>query len=103
MRGRDSAPGPAAIALKTRSPVVPIAARRLPDGRHCVAIEPPLPLIETGDREQDLRENTIRHQLAVEAAIRRAPEQWLWTLRRWGMKGVRARGGKEQEGLLSAR
>ena len=91
----SSAPGPAAIALKTDAPVVLIAARRIttPQGRvrHRVEIQPPIPLIRSGDRERDLLENTARFQLAGEEAIRRAPAQWLWTHRRWGLKVVRPR------------
>jgi KDO2-lipid IV(A) lauroyltransferase len=96
----SSPPGPAAIALKTGAPVVPIAAQRVVgqrgDIRHRVVIEPPLLLARTGDRERDLLENTARHQLAVEAAIRRCPEQWLWTHRRWGMKVVKPRRGRKR-------
>ncbi len=92
-------PGPAAIALKTGAPVISIATKRLlePGGppRHRVRISPPIPLIDTGDREADILANTARHQREIEEAIRRLPEQWLWTHRRWGMKVVvprRARG-----------
>jgi Kdo2-lipid IVA lauroyltransferase/acyltransferase len=91
----SSAPGPAAIALKTGAPVVLIAARRVRTSegavRHRVEIQPPIALIRTGDRERDLFENTACFQLAVEEAIRRAPAQWLWTHRRWGLKVVRPR------------
>jgi KDO2-lipid IV(A) lauroyltransferase len=99
----SSAPGPAAIALKTGAPVVLIAARRVhgPGGsaRHRVEIQPPIPLIRTVDRERDLLENTARFQLAVEEAIRRAPAQWLWTHRRWGLRVVRPRRKRGSPGI----
>ncbi len=72
----------AVLALRTRVPVVPIFARRDPDGRHRVTIGRPLPLPD--DRtEQDVVELTARCTAAIEAAIRAAPEQWLWIHHRW--------------------
>lgn len=85
-----SAPGPAALALKTGAPVIHTAPERLLDRRtpsggyvHRLVIDPPIPVTEAGDRERDMLENTARHQQAIETAIRRAPEQWIWTQRRW--------------------
>lgn len=89
-----SAPGPAQLARMTGAPVVLATARRLPDptcpGRylHEVTVEPPIPLVDTGDREWDIWENTARFQARLEAAIRRCPEQWLWNHRRWGQGQV---------------
>jgi Kdo2-lipid IVA lauroyltransferase/acyltransferase len=40
-------------------------------------------LIESGDDEQDMIENTARFTAAIEGYVRQYPEQWLWVHRRW--------------------
>jgi KDO2-lipid IV(A) lauroyltransferase len=42
-------------------------------------IHPP----ETGDTERDVRTVTQAYTSFFEACIRRYPDQWLWTHRRW--------------------
>ena len=76
---------PARLAMRTGAPVLPVFAERLADGdRHRVRILPHLELVpEEGDREAAVRENVARMAGAIEAAIRRAPDQWTWTHRRW--------------------
>ena len=37
----------------------------------------------SGDREEDARELTAALSARIEAAIRRAPEQWVWMHQRW--------------------
>ncbi len=71
--------GLALLALRTGAPVVPVFLRREPDGRHCMDVRPPLPAPADGD----LRSYTAAFNEAIEAAIRRAPEQWLWMHARW--------------------
>jgi KDO2-lipid IV(A) lauroyltransferase len=69
--------GLALIARRSGAPVLPAFIRRTAPGRHRLEIEPPLP--EGGDAAA----LTARVNAAIEAAIRRAPEQWLWMHRRW--------------------
>ena len=45
--------------------------------------EAPLEVLDTGDREADVLRITSALNLRVEAAVRQAPEQWLWVHRRW--------------------
>ncbi len=71
--------GLAVLALRTRAPVVPVFLRRELDGRHCMDVCPPLEPPPNGDVEA----YTVTFNLAIEAAIRRAPEQWLWMHARW--------------------
>jgi Kdo2-lipid IVA lauroyltransferase/acyltransferase len=71
--------GLAVLALRTGAPVVPVFLRREPDGRHCMDVGPPLAPPPDGDIEA----YTATFNLAIEAAIRRAPEQWLWMHARW--------------------
>ncbi len=71
--------GLALLALRTGDPVVPVFLRREPDGRHCMDVRPPLPAPADGD----VRSYTAAFNEAIEAAIRRAPEQWLWMHARW--------------------
>jgi KDO2-lipid IV(A) lauroyltransferase len=77
---------PLRLAMRTGAPVLPVFVERL-DGsaRHRVRIEPPLTLRgeQDGDRRAAVRENVRLASERVEAAIRRAPEQWTWTHRRW--------------------
>ena len=71
--------GLALLALRTGAPVVPVFLRREPDGRHCMDVRPPLPAPAGGD----VLAYTAAFNEAIEAAIRRAPEQWLWMHARW--------------------
>ena len=76
--------GLAFIALKTNAPVVPVFVVRDADGAGFTAeIGPEIPLIKTGDHQKDLEENTQRYNDALEAVIRRHPDQWFWVHRRW--------------------
>lgn len=72
----------ALLAVRTGAPVVPIFIRR--DGRrHRVTIHPPLPAPAANDTEQAVVELTARCTETIEAAVREAPEQWLWIHNRW--------------------
>jgi KDO2-lipid IV(A) lauroyltransferase len=71
--------GMALIALRTGAPVLPVFIRRRPDGRHVVDAGPPVPVPADGD----VVAFTRAFNEAIEAAIRRAPEQWFWLHRRW--------------------
>ena len=71
--------GMALIALRTGAPVLPVFIRRRPDGRHVVHAGAPVPVPSDGD----VVAFTRAFNEAIEAAIRRAPEQWFWLHRRW--------------------
>lgn len=74
--------GLALIAQKTRAPVVPVFLIR--EARaYRMTVGPEIPLIETGDKQRDLRENTRQYNRVLESMIRRYPEQWFWVHRRW--------------------
>ncbi len=91
--GRPAATTQAAavFAERTGAPVVPVFMRRLPDGRHEMDVGEDLGFERsTEDRAENLRRNTQRYSDAVERAVRRAPEQWLWVHRRWKVGVSRA-------------
>lgn len=70
------------LVLRTGAPALVTFAPRGPDGRyHLVAEELEVPV--TGDAEADALELTRRFSDAIEAAIRRTPEQWVWMHQRW--------------------
>ena len=73
----------ALLAVRTRTPVVPVFARRDADGRHTVVIHPALPPPEANGADAAVVELTARCTIAIERAIREAPEQWLWSHDRW--------------------
>lgn len=76
--------GLAAIAMKTRSPV--IAAFILPDrdkGKYVIRMSPPIEFMTRGNREEDVIENTAVYNRHLEKAIREFPEGWLWGHRRF--------------------
>ena len=79
-----TASGLARVALKTDAAVLPgfllwDEAREKYVLRFGEAIE----LIRTGEAESDIVANTAAFTAAIEAAVRRNPEQWLWMHRRW--------------------
>ena len=74
----------AALAIRTGTPIVPLFINREGTGRHRVTMCPPLLPATTGSaREEAIIELTGRCTEVIEAAIRRAPEQWLWFHDRW--------------------
>jgi KDO2-lipid IV(A) lauroyltransferase len=73
----------ATFAIRTSTPVVPLFIQRQPDGRHRITIEPALVAGAGSPVEEAIIGLTRDCTLAIEQAIRRAPEQWLWMHARW--------------------
>lgn len=69
--------GAARLALRRDVAVVPVFDERLPDGSHRARLEAPLELPD------DETEATALMTRAIEAQVRRVPEQWVWMHRRW--------------------
>ncbi len=73
----------ARLALKHRTPVVPIFVLPEPGGRYRVAARPALEA--EGGGADSIAELTGRYLGAVEAEIRSHPELWMWMHDRWKM------------------
>jgi Kdo2-lipid IVA lauroyltransferase/acyltransferase len=77
-------PAIATFALRTGAAVLPgflIWEEKL--GKHRLRFDPPVQLIETGDLEHDVAENTKLFNRILEGYVRKYPDQWLWIHRRW--------------------
>jgi len=75
--------GPAILANKYGSSIVPAFTFRCPDGGHRVVIEPPFVFEYSGNSERDLYQNTVRMTNIIENMIKAHPEEWLWFKKRW--------------------
>jgi KDO2-lipid IV(A) lauroyltransferase len=76
--------GLARVALHTGAAVVPGYAywdETIQEYR--LRFEPPVELIQTGDTERDVFENTQRFAKVIEEIIRKHPDQWVWVHKRW--------------------
>ncbi|MBW1882661.1 MAG: hypothetical protein JRJ58_03990 [Deltaproteobacteria bacterium] len=77
--------GPVLLAMTRETPVVPVFFFRVgKSGEHVARIGAPL-ILEGAqqDPEKALVRNVERINAAIEAAIREAPEQWIWSHRRF--------------------
>jgi KDO2-lipid IV(A) lauroyltransferase len=83
--GRTVAATPAAamLAMRCKSPVLPIFCVRETNSRFTIIVEPPLQLKRTRDLRDDLKTNTQIMMDAIEKAVRAYPEQWFWVHKRW--------------------
>jgi lauroyl/myristoyl acyltransferase len=82
-----TSPGLAAIAWRTRRPIVGMWVTREDDGGYLLRFEPldwPIP----EDRETAIAELTVRSQQFYEEGIRRKPYSWLWLHDRWKGAGA---------------
>jgi Kdo2-lipid IVA lauroyltransferase/acyltransferase len=70
------------LTLRTGAATVVVFLQRDKAGRYHFSGEE-LEAKRSGDSEADVLELTRRYSLAIEAAIRRAPEQWVWMHQRW--------------------
>lgn len=85
-----STPGPAWLARTTGARVFAGFCIRHWDGSFEAFLLPELEMVATDDREADLIENTQRISAAIEQAIRRTPDNWLWLHDRWKPEEQRA-------------
>jgi KDO2-lipid IV(A) lauroyltransferase len=70
------------LALRTGAAALVTFAPRGADGRYHVSAEE-LRVPSSGDAEADALELTRAFSAAIESAIRRTPEQWVWMHQRW--------------------
>lgn len=76
--------GVAQLAARTGAAVISaFAVWSDAEAKYVLRFGAPLELADSGNRDEDLTENTQRCQLVIESAIRQYPEQWLWVHRRW--------------------
>jgi Kdo2-lipid IVA lauroyltransferase/acyltransferase len=76
--------GLARMVLISGAPVIPAFIVREPDGRHHrIEIQDEIPIQHTDNAEADVLENTARFVKSIENMVRRYPEQFLWTHRRY--------------------
>jgi KDO2-lipid IV(A) lauroyltransferase len=76
--------GLARMVAMSGAPVIPAFIVREQDGRHHrIEIQYEIPIQRTGDADADVFENTRRFVKVIEDMVRRCPEQFLWTHRRY--------------------
>ena len=79
-----TASGMARVAAKTGAAVVPgFLLWEESAQKYVLHFGDPLPVVTTGDAEQDALANTAAFTAKIEEYIRQYPEQWLWMHRRW--------------------
>ena len=88
--------GLARLALASEAAVMPCFAVREADGSWRMVIEPAVPVVRTGDVETDTYRITADCTAILERWVRRYPDQWLWTHRRWAVPKLGARAGPER-------
>jgi KDO2-lipid IV(A) lauroyltransferase len=82
-RKATATPAAAMLALRCKSPVIPVFSHRNQMGQLVIKVEHPIEIQRTGDLRSDLQTNTQLITDRVEHAIRKNPEQWNWILKRW--------------------
>lgn len=75
--------GPAQIAMKSRAPIVVLAAHRCGSGPHRIEILPPVRPEDYTDDEAGRTQLTQHLTSLFENWVRKRPDQWFWLHRRW--------------------
>jgi KDO2-lipid IV(A) lauroyltransferase len=75
--------GTAYFAWKFKVPIITGFIYRQPDGRHVVELDPSFGAEPGEDEAAAVARLTAIHTARLEAAIRKAPEQYFWLHRRW--------------------
>jgi KDO2-lipid IV(A) lauroyltransferase len=79
-----TASGLARVAQRTGAAVLPgFLVWEAAEKKYVLHFGLEIALVETGDDDRDVLENTARFTRAIEEFVRRYPDQWLWVHRRW--------------------
>lgn len=78
--------GLALLALHTDAPVIPGYILRLENGKYRLVIKEEMPVVRTGDEDEDTLINTQNFTRVIEDTVRQHPDQWLWIHQRWKTK-----------------
>jgi KDO2-lipid IV(A) lauroyltransferase len=74
----------AKLALRTKSPIIPVFAPWSEEKRkYRLIVGPPISFEPTGNEAEDVRALTAKLSQYIESTIRRYPDQWLWIHKRW--------------------
>jgi len=71
------------IAMDTGAPVIPATSWREPDGTHVLRFDEPVPVVEHENTSEAIRLTARAFNAALERALLRHPEQWIWMHKRW--------------------
>lgn len=82
-RPASTAPGPAALAMRTGAPIVPIFILRNSDTTLRIVIERGIALQPSGDAQKDMHAITAAYTAVIERYVRENITQWMWTNFRW--------------------
>jgi len=83
-RPASTARGVVDFAMKLKSVILPCFIRRTKNLRyHLAEINEPFELIDTGNKDEDIKINLERLSKVLEDYITRFPEEWLWSHKRW--------------------
>lgn len=77
--------GFAVLALRTKAMVVPMCIAKT-GNTFVVEFLPEIPLESTGDMIRDIETNTQNYTAAIEAMVRKYPDQYFWVHNRWKTK-----------------
>jgi KDO2-lipid IV(A) lauroyltransferase len=75
--------GAAMLAMDSGAPVLPMFYLKKDDDTYEFIIEKEIVLVMTGNRRQDMEENTRRFHAVIEKYIKKYPTQWVWMHNRW--------------------
>lgn len=83
-------PAPARLALKFGAPIHPASIERTKGANFRMIVHEAIDFEPSGDDAEDVRSLTEKINAAIEEAVRRRPDQWLWLHRRWPKEGAGA-------------
>jgi Kdo2-lipid IVA lauroyltransferase/acyltransferase len=87
-RPAHTAVGPVVLAKKYQAAIIPSFIFQKPDDSYHFEFQPRVQMVWSTDDARDIVVNTQKCSDAIEAMVRRYPEQWVWMHERWKKKPI---------------